>query len=86
MDLRTISENGSLYFYPRLELRHGISMYVKTYLDLSLRSLVVFWCCFLARVPGSLAGGFLVAVAGCALFAVCLFLRDFVSNGSVYFL
>ena len=37
MDLRTISEYGSLYFYPRLELRHDISMYVKAYLDLSLR-------------------------------------------------
>ena len=44
MDLRTISEYGSLYFYPRLELRHGSSMYVKAYLDLSLRSLVVFLC------------------------------------------
>ena len=28
-------------------------------------------CCFLARAPESLAGGFLVAVAGRALFAVC---------------
>ena len=30
-----------------------------------------FGCCVWARAPGSLAGGFLVAVAGCALF--CLF-------------
>ena len=44
MDLHTISEYGSLYFYPRLELRHDISVYVKAYLDLSLRSLVVFLC------------------------------------------
>ena len=50
-------------------------MYVKAYLDLSLRSLVVsLFFCFLARAPGSLAGGFLVAVAGCARFAVGLFL------------
>ena len=42
-------------------------------------------CCFLARAPESLAGGFLVAVAGRALFAVCLFLkRDFGSNGPVF--
>ena len=29
-------------------------------------------CCFVARVPGSLAGGFLVAVAGRALFLLFL--------------
>ena len=40
------------------------------------RSIGLFVCCFLARAPGSLAGGFLVAVAGRALFAVCLFLKE----------
>ena len=64
MDLRTISEYGSLSFYPRLELYVPGSVF-----EVSCGLL----CCFLARAPGSLAGGFLVAVAGRALFAVCLF-------------
>ena len=52
-------------------------MYVKAHLDLSLISCVLFYFCFWARAPGSLAGGFLVAVAGCARFAVglCLFFK-----------
>ena len=39
---------------------------------------------FSARAPGSLAGGFLVAVAGCALCCVVVlvwFVRDFRWNG-----
>ena len=46
-------------------------MYVKAYLDLSVKSLVCFGCFFSARAPGSLAGGFLVAVAGCAPLLCC---------------
>ena len=42
-------------------------MYVKAYLDQCSKSLDVVAVCFLARVPGSLAGGFLVTVAGRAL-------------------
>ena len=48
-------------------------MYVKAYLDLSAKSRVL-WLLFSVCAPGSLAGGFLVAVAGCALFVVLLFL------------
>ena len=40
----TISKYGSLYCYPCLELRYNISRYVKAYVDLPLRSLVVFLC------------------------------------------
>ena len=49
-------------------------MYVKAHLDLSLRSLFSF-CCFLARAPRSLARGFLVAVAGRALFVGWVFVE-----------
>ena len=45
-------------------------MYVKV-------SCVLFVCCFWARAPGSLAGGFLVAVAGFARFAAVLFVFVF---------
>ena len=64
-------------------------MYVQTYLDLSHREVS---CCLLFfpwLVQLSLAGGFLVAVAGCALVAVAcclvvwLLLRDFFTNGPV---
>ena len=36
-------------------------------------SFLFLCCCFVARVPGSLAGGFLVAVAGRALFLFVVF-------------
>ena len=62
-------------------------MYVKAYLDVSVKSPVCFGCCFVsARAPGSLAGGFLVAVAGCAPLSCCCscwFIRDFRRNGPV---
>ena len=59
-------------------------MYVKAYLDLSVSCLL--WLLFSARAPGSLAGGFLVAVAGCApccVFVLVWFVRDFHRNGPV---
>ena len=42
-----------------------------------------FGCCVWARAPGSLAGGFLVAVAGCALFVCCGFVWFCLSRDSV---
>ena len=60
-------------------------MYVQTYLDLFHREVSCGLLFFLARATASLAGGFLVAVVGCALVAVvCCFLllRDFPFRGS----
>ena len=46
-------------------------MYVKAYQDLSVTSLVCVGYFFFVRAPGSLAGGFLVAVADCAPLLCC---------------
>ena len=43
----------------------------------------VLCCCFLARAPGSLAGGFLVAVAGRARFVLLVLVET--SVGMVLF-
>ena len=62
-------------------------MYVKAYQDLSLKSLFVVVGFFSARAPGSLAGGFLVAVAGCApwlCFCFVLVHRDFRWNSPIF--
>ena len=59
-------------------------MYVKAYLDLSEVSCLL-WL-FSARAPRSLAGGFLVAVAGCVpccVFVLVWIVRDFHWNVSV---
>ena len=58
-------------------------MYIKAYLDLSLRSRGLFACCVVARAPESLAGGFLVAVAGRALLLFAC-LRDLGRKGPVF--
>ena len=77
---------GSLYIYLRLELclRH---FYVRSGVPGFVFEVSFVWlCCFVARAPGSLAGGFLVAVAGRALFVVAfvLDLRDFFCDGPVW--
>ena len=62
-------------------------MYVKAHQDLSLKSLVCFGCCFRPVHLGALAGGFLVAVAGCAPLlrcCSCWVLRDFRRNGPIF--
>ena len=86
MDFLTLLEYGSLYI-SGLEHRSGhFFVYVKAYQDLSLKSLLL-WLVFSARAPGSLAGGFLVAVAGCApwlCFCFVLVLRDFRCNSPIF--
>ena len=58
-------------------------MYVQAYLECLFVKSLVFVVLSLARATGSLAGGFLVAVAGCALVSVaCCFVWCFYETSS----
>ena len=77
--------NGSLYILLRLELVSWHFYCLDVPGSVCEVSCVLF-CCFGTRAPGSLAGGFLVAVVGRALLVVCvwvLFLRDFYRGGPI---